>query len=151
MRRIVSASACGLVGIEAGGGLVEQQQPRLRGERARDLEQALLAVGQRVGAHVGLRGEAHEGEQLARLGADALFLLAHPARTQQRGADRASGDQMEADLHVLVDGQVLEQLHQLIGAHQPARGDLALRQAGDVGARQTRCGPRSAGRSPRWR
>jgi hypothetical protein len=41
---------------------------------------------------------------------------------------------MEADLHVLGDGQVLEQLHQLIGAHQPALCDLALRQPGDVRA-----------------
>ena len=33
-------------------------------------------------------------------------------------------DAMEADLHVLGDGQVLEQLHELIGAHEAARGNL---------------------------
>src|SRR3569832_671002 len=36
----------GLVRVEAGGGLVEQQKARLRRHRARDLEQTLLPYGQ---------------------------------------------------------------------------------------------------------
>ena len=42
----------------AGGGLVEQQHARLGGNRDRDLEQALLAVGQRRGQLV------HDVEQM---------------------------------------------------------------------------------------
>ena len=38
-----------LVGVHAGGGLVEQQQAGLCGERARDLEAAAVCVGEAVG------------------------------------------------------------------------------------------------------
>ena len=40
--------AVDLRGVEAGGRLVDQQKLRPRGERARELEHALLAVGQRA-------------------------------------------------------------------------------------------------------
>src|SRR5262249_30177913 len=44
----------GLVRVEAGCGLVEQQQARLCRERASDLKQSLLAVGEQLGVLLGL-------------------------------------------------------------------------------------------------
>ena len=64
MRVISSSSSCGLLRVHAGRRLVEQQQPRLRRERARHFEPALIAVGQVGGLRVALVGEAEEREQL---------------------------------------------------------------------------------------
>ena len=48
----------GLARVEAGRRLVEAQQARLGAHGARDLELALVAVGQGAGVPVGLGGEA---------------------------------------------------------------------------------------------
>src|SRR5258708_8103365 len=77
--------------VEAGRGLVEQQEPRPRRQCARDFQQTLLSVGQSVGLAARLRAEAYECQQFTRLLADARFLLAHPARAEECGADRTLG------------------------------------------------------------
>ena len=61
----------GLVGVEAGGRLVEQHEPRPRGEGAPEVDQPLPAVGQRAGAGLGLRGEAEPFDDLVDTGAAA--------------------------------------------------------------------------------
>ena len=60
--------------IHAGNRLVQQQQLRLRGERDRDFEQALLAVGQRAAQIARARAEPDERKDLARLNLQPLFL-----------------------------------------------------------------------------
>src|SRR6185436_3872799 len=60
-----------LRGVEAGGGFVEHEEPRPRGERAGDLEHALLAIGKRTRAVVRPIGQAHEGKKLERVGPEA--------------------------------------------------------------------------------
>ena len=65
MRPIVAGQLLGLAHVQAGGRLVEQQQRRLAGQRARQLDEPLLPVGE---AHrLGVRevGEAEEREDLA--------------------------------------------------------------------------------------
>ena len=58
----IARSSCrelgGLARIEPGGRLVEAEQHGLGAHRARDLEPALLAVGQTAGGPVGMLGEA---------------------------------------------------------------------------------------------
>ncbi len=59
---------------EARGRLVEEEQCRTRGERSRDLEAALRAVGQVSGVGMGVPLDADELEQLDRaIGDAALF------------------------------------------------------------------------------
>jgi hypothetical protein len=53
MSRISSAERRQLLVVEAGGGLVEQQQLRLGGQRARQLDALLDAEGQVAGRAVG--------------------------------------------------------------------------------------------------
>ena len=70
----------GLLRVHAGGGLVEQQHPRVRRGRAGDLEPAAVRVGEAVGglvpavAHQPL---AEEREPLLGELADLLLLAAH--------------------------------------------------------------------------
>ena len=52
--RMVCISSSRLVGVHAGGRLVQQQQLRVRGQGAGNLQLALLAVGQLAGLDVGL-------------------------------------------------------------------------------------------------
>ena len=47
--------------VDAAGHLVEQQDPRLGGERARQLEALALAGGERAGVRVRLLGRAPRG------------------------------------------------------------------------------------------
>ena len=70
-----------LVRAHAGHRLVEQQQARPRRERHRDLELALLAVGEVRGEHVGARAEADLLEDRARRVAQRARRRAPAART----------------------------------------------------------------------
>ena len=81
----------GLVGVHARRRLVEQQQARPRGQRAGDLQSALVAVGQAGGLDVALAAESHEDQQVLGFqhGGLLLGLLApraddgaHPARDE---------------------------------------------------------------------
>src|SRR5207253_2182948 len=55
-----------LLRVHSGGRLVEQQQARLGGQRPRDLEAALIAVGQVFGLKTLFVGEAEELEKFLR-------------------------------------------------------------------------------------
>ena len=87
--RAISVDQLGLLALgEAGRRLVEQQQLRLGRERARDLDAALVAVGE--GRRIALPlvlGDADEAQALAGDVADARFLA--PLRRQAQ--DRADG------------------------------------------------------------
>lgn len=54
----------GLVGVHTGGGLVQQQQLRVRGQCAGNFQLALLAVGQLAGLVVSLLVQVKDFEQL---------------------------------------------------------------------------------------
>ncbi len=70
----------------AGGGLVEQQHARLGGDRDRDLEQALLAVGQRRGVLVHDVEQMEARQDLGDLGVDVVA-RAHPPPPVAAAAD----------------------------------------------------------------
>ena len=65
--------------VHPGGRLVEQQQLRLRSQRAGDLQAALVAVGEVGGRPVGLLGDADEGQQRAGPRRGVALLLAAPS------------------------------------------------------------------------
>src|SRR5215208_1486295 len=102
-----------LLVVEAAGGLVEQQQPRLRGERARDLD-ALE------------RAEREPDRRVVRN-------LAQPEVAERLlgvGVRRAAG--VAADEHVLADGHVREQREVLERPRDPTVHDAVRADAQHV-------------------
>ena len=103
--------------VEAGQHLVEQQQPRLDRQRARELEP--LAARDREAA----------------AGRSSSVAQAHGRATSSAAASAAERDgprQMRADRDVLAHGQAGERLHDLEGARDAAAGKPVRRLAGDV-------------------
>ena len=72
-----------LARVHPGGRLVEQQELRVGGQRAGDLEPALVAVGEVLGQFVVLAGEPDEREQLAAFAASRSSRGA-PSRARER-------------------------------------------------------------------
>ncbi len=109
--------AVGLGRAQARHHLVEQQQLRLGGERARDLQP--LAVGQRErrGALAALVVEVEPAQHLVRVRAR----IARVAAMQQR-----------ADDDIVLDRERRERPHDLEGAADAAPADLVGRQAVDA-------------------
>ncbi len=105
--------------VEAGQHLVEQQEPRLRRERARELE--ALAPRDRQARRRTL-DEIAEPDQARHLACGRQRALARGLR------------EMCADRDVLAHGQAGERLHDLKGARDAAPGEAIWRQAGNVGA-----------------
>ena len=104
-------------GRKPGGWLVEQQEVRIDGERARQPDAAFFAV--------------------AETGGETMCFLAQPqvaediGRTLPRlGASEPLRD--IADLDVLADGQPAEQAHGLEGPHHAGTGKAVARQTGAV-------------------
>src|SRR5688572_10358465 len=107
-------------------GLIEQDDTRLAGERARDLEQAALAERQRADVGVAQPGEADEFDQL--FGAPALCSLF--VRSLPREEIRAEA-RMSPHHHVLQHRHAAERPVVLEGAHDAQARDAVRRQAED--------------------
>ena len=127
----------GLLRVHPGGGLVEQQHPRVRRGRAGDLEPAPVRVGEAVGglvpavAHQPL---AEEREPLLGELADLLLLAAHAGRAQHRAEDAGLRVPVRGRHHVLAHGHVEEQAQRLERAGDPAARDLVRLEALDARA-----------------
>ena len=113
-----------LAGVEARGGFVEQQHRRVGRERARDLDQALMAVGE---ARNGLVGAAPQPDEVER-GAGAALQRA------VTGLDQRVAVALGADHDVLQRGHRAEQADVLKRAREPGAGALVRGQGGDVDA-----------------
>jgi hypothetical protein len=134
--------------VDAGEGLVQQDEARLGGQRARDLHAPPLAAGQRRGRRVGELLDAQLAQQLAQQRVDARLGQRSPvgvALQLQHGADVLLHIELAEDrgllrqvrqpqARALVDGQVLHRPavdgnRARIGAHQAhhhvERGGLA--------------------------
>ena len=72
-----------LGGVHAGRRLVEREEPRVGGERARDLEAALVAVGEVLRELVAARADAHVVEQLPGAPVDRRLLRARGGVAQR--------------------------------------------------------------------
>ena len=108
-----------LLWVEAGEHLVGEEQQRLCGERARELEALLLRHVQLPGGELGLLREPERGEHL-------LGDRRRRAQRQVLAAEaRADGDVREA-------AEVVERPHDLVCARDPAARDLERPQPGDV-------------------
>ena len=114
---------------QPGGWLVEEDEARLAGERARDLEEPPLAEGER--GHIGPRelAEADELHELRGALAPARFFRARAA--EHHGPERGAEARMRADEHVVDDRHSRERPVVLERAHHAARGDAMRREAED--------------------
>jgi hypothetical protein len=121
-----------LVRVQSRRRLIQQQQPRLGGERARDLEALERAVRQAVGARVRPARETHGVEE----GAGGLAARALGARerrqAQQRAGEAAALVQPASGHDVLERAHVEEDLRRLESAPDAGGGELMRRAAGQV-------------------
>ena len=121
-----------LGGVHAGGGLVEQQQPRLGGQGAGDLDQTLRAVGKTGRGQMRHRLQPHGSEGLhgpfpRPLLFSALMRQTEPAGPQSRALVPVAADEDVLEHgHVGVDAQVLE------GAGHAETGGVRGREMSDV-------------------
>ena len=102
--------------IDAAGDLVEQQQARLRRERAGEFQAFALSGGERAPVGIRLFQQAHAAQPLVRL----LARVADVARACER-----------ADHHVLGDGHALEGAQLLEGARDAAPAHVVGREPGE--------------------
>jgi len=97
---------------------------RVERERTRDLEQALLAVGQVARFLGGEISEADELQQAHRTVGGVLVLAKVPRRVQRHIEQVAREGVVQADLHVLQRRHLAEQLHVLKGACNARQRDV---------------------------
>ena len=95
--------ARGFVRAHAGHRLVEQKQPRLRGERHGDLELAVLAVAEPVDAHGGARAEPDALERGLRRLAQAVV-----APRVVPEAERVAGMRLHRERDIVERGEIAE-------------------------------------------
>ncbi|MGX1297675.1 hypothetical protein AB7M75_007583 [Bradyrhizobium ottawaense] len=122
----------GLLDIEAGRRLIEQDQLRLRAQRARQLDHLAHAIGQAGDQLIAIGFEIEELDDL--LDPAAMHLLVGPhARQEQELLPELRGRvPVTADQEVGEHGRVLEQLDVLEGAGDAELGDVVRRLFGDI-------------------
>ena len=130
MRVITSSSSSVSCGFMPAAGSSSSRSRGLRGQRARHLQLALIAVGQIGCLGIALVGEPEELEQLHRVRPHAALLPGLAERALQDGAaerlpDRRIGAAVLADHHGLQHRQVREQPDVLKGARDPLDRALA--------------------------
>ena len=145
-----------LVVVEPAGGLVEQQELRLHGERPRELDALLRAERQARDDAVGDADEIEIGEKLRdpggalrRRGAGIVPVGIGPGRGERVADEVAGGARMGADHHVLAHRQAREQGDVLEGAADAEPGHAVRRAVKDRAALEQDVAGRSACRGAR--
>src|SRR6266478_3314076 len=116
--------------VHAGGGLVEREQLRLGGERARDLEASLVAVRQAARRVVGAAADPDIVEQLRGARFDLSFFCYGLSVPEHGADDTGMAAHVTADHHVLQRRQVGEEADILERARNASGGHLVRLQAG---------------------
>src|SRR5437879_2883534 len=121
-----------LLGCEAGGRLVEQEQLGIRGEGAGDLEPSLLAVRKISRVLARVLGDTDKAKQLHRLLCHALLLAAFARKLEERVPDLGLHPDMAADAHVVEAAHVVEEADVLERARDAVARDLVRLETRDV-------------------
>src|SRR5207248_1271461 len=116
--------------------LVEEEEPGAGRERPRDLEAALLTVGQVGGELVPAIGEAHEGERLPGLAGDPPLLGAHPGWPEESTRELGAAPAVQADAGVVERAHAPEELDVLERPRHAERRDGVAGQPRDVAPAQ---------------
>src|SRR5215210_92681 len=117
-----------LLRAHAGGRLVEEQKARVAGERHRDLEAALVAVGEVLDRVMPAGGEADGGEELLGPRDEVAVILAARPEVEARG------HRLRRDAHVLHDRELREEVRDLERLRDAETGKAVLRLSRDVAA-----------------
>jgi hypothetical protein len=131
----------GLAGRHARGGLVEEEDLRLQGQRDTELELLLAAVREEARFLVGMVQEADRAE-------DGRCLVLVQAGDVLEQAPAAAAMRDVRRLHVLEDGEAREDVGALEGATHAEPAEIVRRDAGDVAVLEdhlARVGPEMAG------
>ena len=116
----------------AGGRLVEEQQPRVAGKRAGDLQAPLVAVGQVPRVIVRVLLDADELQELHRLLGDADLLDSLPLGFEEGVPHFGVHPRMLTDPHVVEGGHVGEEPNLLKGPSDAQLGNPVGLEPGDV-------------------
>ena len=122
--------------VETGGGLVEQQQLGMRGQRTRQLEAALQTIGQIARDLERLVAQVQTLKNLQRLIACALLRLLRLAHANQAGQKARVDVRVQAHLDVVEHRHVAEQAQVLERASQTHARNLVGRHADNLTARK---------------
>src|SRR5262249_49419896 len=110
------------------GRFIEEQQPRLGGERASKLDDLAHAVGQARDQAVAVLREVEEVDHLLDRFARGKLSASRRAGEEQLLPERSRAMTVPADEEVLQHGRVLEELDVLERARDAERGDPVRRQ-----------------------
>jgi hypothetical protein len=119
---------------EARSRLIHEKRARRGGERAGDLQQTSMSIGEGRARKVRMGGEPDQGEQFVR---DRLAprLLAPAARGVEQSVEHTSASaKFGADHHMLAGRHVTEEADVLEGPHDPSLGGIVQRMEIDPSA-----------------
>ena len=122
----------GLGAVEPRGRLVEEQHLGIEHERAGDLEAALVAVGERRRALVGVVVELEELQQVEGLAAHRGLVVGVAPRAHDGVEERRAGHAVARHEHVLEHRHLPEEPDVLERARDAEVGDLPRREAVDA-------------------
>ena len=123
----------GLFAVHAGDGFVEHQHARPHGQRARQFDALLQAVGQRVDGAMADVVDLEEVDDAALdLGTQRVFFIARAPATGQRRQQAGRHGVVAAELDVLEHREAAKQRDVLEGARQAHCGAAMHRCGGDV-------------------
>src|SRR5512141_882938 len=118
--------------VQAGRGFVEQEELRLAGERAADLDDALPTVGETDRLRPGMGDDAEKFHDLEALLPDPPLLPPRERQIQHPGEEPRPAVDVAADHDVFEDRHLREEPNVLERPHHAAGGDLAGRHAVDL-------------------
>ena len=114
----------GLARVHARGRLVEQEQLGFTGQRAGNLQPALIAVGQVARQCIALAAQAHEVQQIPGIALRLLLLPPGAGRADDGAHPRGLQVGFAADHDVLDGRHIAEEADILEGARDAALGNL---------------------------
>ena len=133
MRRSRTSSSERRFALRPTAGSSMQDDLRLADQRARDLDQALLAEGEGGGLAIGELGHADEGQGAPRRFLHPGLLAAAPLEIEPGAEEAGAVAAMQTRHHVLEDGHAAKQLGGLERASKPPLRDGAGFEADDGG------------------
>src|SRR3954469_7718164 len=104
-----AAEPSDFVVIETAGGLIKQQELRLRGERACELDALLRAEGEAAHRPSAYVGEVEIGDQITCFADHRGFAASHCRKTQGITDEIAAALRVAADENIVEHGQMLEE------------------------------------------
>jgi len=128
-----------LRGVHARGRFIQEEQARLGRERAHDFEAALFAVRQAFRRRVAESAKIENLKQLFRLPGDRRFFGMKTLEPDQRLPRARGAVEIRGGADIVEHAETAKETDVLKGAGNPARGNLAGAQTGQIATGETHC------------